>query len=158
DVPAIIRMGGKAYAELGTEQSKGTRVYSLSGHVERPGNYELPLTLTYRDLIEGYGGGIKGGHKLKAFVPGGASMPIKTADQSDVGLAFEAVQAAGSSSGSGGVIVLDERTCMVQFALRTAQFYRHESCGKCTPCREGTRWMVEVLTRIETGEAALSDI
>lgn len=150
-VPAIIGMGGKAYAAVGTEQSTGTKMFSLSGHVNRPGNYEMPLSATYRDLIEGKGGGIKDGHALKCFVPGGSSMPILMPNQLDTGLAFEAVVAAGSMAGSGAVIVVDDRTCMVRFALRTAEFYMHESCGKCTPCREGTRWITELLRKIEAG-------
>jgi NADH-quinone oxidoreductase subunit F len=157
-VPYILRMGGEQYASIGTEQSKGTRVFSLSGQVKKPGNYELPLTATFRDLIEGCGEGMLDGRSLKCFVPGGSSMPVLMPDQLDVGLAFEAVAAAGSMSGSGGVIVIDDSTCMVQFALRTAEFYRHESCGKCTPCREGTRWTVDLLTRIETGVGTSEEI
>jgi NADH-quinone oxidoreductase subunit F len=157
-VPYILRMGGKEYAKIGTEQSKGTKVFSLSGQVKRPGNYELPLSGTYRDLIEGCGGGVEDGRTLKCFVPGGSSMPILMPDQIDTGLAFEAVVAAGSMAGSGAIIVVDDQTCMVQFALRTAEFYRHESCGKCTPCREGTRWTVDLLRRIETGLARPDEI
>jgi NADH-quinone oxidoreductase subunit F len=157
-VPYILRMGGKEYAKIGTEESKGTKVFSLSGQVKKPGNYELPLSASYRDLIEGCGGGVEDGRALKCFVPGGSSMPILMPDQIDTGLAFEAVVAAGSMAGSGAIIVVDDQTCMVQFALRTAEFYRHESCGKCTPCREGTRWTVDLLQRIETGMARLDEI
>ena len=150
-VPLIVEMGGAAYAGVGTEQSTGTKMFSLSGHVRNPGNYEMPLSATYRDLIEGKGGGMPEGRTLKGFVPGGSSMPILMPNQLDTGLAFEAVVAAGSMAGSGGVIVVDDRTCMVRFALRTAEFYMHESCGKCTPCREGTRWITELLRKLEAG-------
>jgi NADH-quinone oxidoreductase subunit F len=157
-VPYILRMGGESYARIGTDESTGTRVFSLSGQVQRPGNYELPLTASFRDLIEGCGGGVEEGRSLKCFVPGGSSMPILMPDQIDTGLAFEAVVAAGSMSGSGAIIAVDDRTCMVQFALRTAEFYRHESCGKCTPCREGTRWTVELLAKIESGAGSSEEI
>jgi len=150
-VPLIVEMGGASYAGVGTEQSTGTKMFSLSGHVRNPGNYEMPLSATYRDLIEGKGGGMPEGRTLKGFVPGGSSMPILMPNQLDTGLAFEAVVAAGSMAGSGGVIVVDDRTCMVRFALRTAEFYMHESCGKCTPCREGTRWITELLRKLEAG-------
>ncbi len=125
-VPLIIGMGGAAYAGVGTEQSTGTKMFSLSGHVRNPGNYEMPLSASYRDLIEGKGGGIPEGRTLKAFVPGGSSMPILMPNQLDTGLAFEAVVAAGSMAGSGAVIVVDDRTCMVRFALLTAEFFMHE--------------------------------
>jgi NADH-quinone oxidoreductase subunit F len=157
-VPVIIGMGGAAYAGVGTEQSTGTKMFSLSGHVRNPGNYEMPLSATYRDLIEGKGGGMPEGRTLKAFVPGGSSMPILMPNQLDTGLAFEAVVAAGSMAGSGAVIVVDDRTCMVRFALRTAEFYMHESCGKCTPCREGTRWLTELLRKQEAGLGTLEEI
>ncbi len=157
-VPTIISMGGAAYAGVGTEQSTGTKMFSLSGHVQRPGNYEMPLSATYRDLIEVVGGGLPEGRSLKCFVPGGSSMPVLMPEQLDTGLAFEAVVAAGSMAGSGAVIVIDERTCMVRFALRTAEFYMHESCGKCTPCREGTRWIVELLRRMEAGLGSSEEI
>ena len=157
-VPVIVSMGGAAYAGVGTEQSTGTKMFSLSGHVNRPGNYEMPLSATYRDLIEGKGGGIKDGRQLKCFVPGGSSMPILMPDQIDTGLAFEAVVAAGSMAGSGAVIVVDDRTCMVRFALRTAEFYMHESCGKCTPCREGVRWITELLRKQEAGLGTVEEI
>jgi NADH-quinone oxidoreductase subunit F len=152
-VPAILRIGAEQYASYGTEQSKGTRLLSLSGHVERPGNYELPMSATLRDLIEGCGGGVAGGRELKGVIPGGCSAPVLGPESLDVGLAIEALAAAGSMAGSGAVIVMDDRTCMVQMALRTAEFYHHESCGKCTPCREGAPWTVETLRRIEHGIA-----
>jgi NADH-quinone oxidoreductase subunit F len=152
-VPVILRIGAEQYASYGTEQSKGTRLLSLSGHVERPGNYELPMSATLRDLIEGFGGGVAGGRELKGIIPGGASAPVLGPESLDVGLAIEALAAVGSMAGSGAVIVMDDRTCMVQMALRTAEFYHHESCGKCTPCREGAPWTVETLRRIEQGIA-----
>ena len=157
-VPYILAMGGEEYAKIGTERSKGTRVFSLSGNVKRPGNYELPLTATLRDLIEGHGGGAPTGRTIKAIVPGGSSTPILTPDQIDTHLDYESIAEAGSMAGSGAIVVIDDRTCMVQLALRVAEFYRHESCGKCTPCREGTRWGVEIIRRIEMGEARQGEL
>jgi NADH-quinone oxidoreductase subunit F len=152
-VPFILAMGPEEYAAIGTERSKGTRVFSLSGNVRRPGNYELPLTATLRDLIEGCGGGAPEGRTIKAIIPGGSSTPVLLPDQIDTGIDYESIAAAGSMAGSGAVVVIDDRTCMVQLALRVAEFYRHESCGKCTPCREGTKWGVDIIRRIELGEA-----
>jgi NADH-quinone oxidoreductase subunit F len=152
-VPFILAMGPEEYAAIGTERSKGTRVFSLSGNVKRPGNYELPLTATLRDLIEGCGGGATEGRTIKAIIPGGSSTPVLLPDQIDTGIDYESIAAAGSMAGSGAVVVIDDRTCMVQLALRVAEFYRHESCGKCTPCREGTQWGVDIIRRIELGEA-----
>jgi NADH-quinone oxidoreductase subunit F len=157
-VPYIFAMGADRYQQLRTEQTTGTRLMSLSGHVQRPGNYELPVNATYRDLIEGCGGGVAGGRAMKCFIPGGSSAPILMPDDLDVQLAVETVAAAGSMAGSGAVIVMDDRTSMVHLALRVADFYRHESCGKCTPCREGTRWMVELLKRVASGEAEMHEI
>jgi NADH-quinone oxidoreductase subunit F len=157
-VPKILELGAERYATARTEQTTGTRLMSLSGHVQRPGNYELPVTATYRDLIEGCGGGVAGGRPLKAFIPGGSSAPLLLPDKLDTQLAVETTAAAGSMAGSGAVIVLDDRVCMVQLALRVADFYRHESCGKCTPCREGTRWTVELLKRIESGGARADEV
>jgi NADH-quinone oxidoreductase subunit F len=157
-VPYILRMGPQTYAETRTEQTTGTRLMSLSGHVQRPGNYELPVTATFRDLIEGCGGGVAGGREMKCFIPGGSSAPILMPDDLDVQIAVETTAAAGSMAGSGAVIVIDDRTSMVHLALRVADFYRHESCGKCTPCREGTRWMVELLKRVASGEARMEEI
>jgi NADH-quinone oxidoreductase subunit F len=157
-IPYIVKMGGEAYAAIGTERSKGTRVFSLSGNVKRPGNYELPLTSTLRDLIEGKGGGAPDGRTIKAIIPGGSSTPLLMPDQLDTGIDYESIAAAGSMAGSGAVVVIDDRTCMVQLALRVAEFYRHESCGKCTPCREGTKWGVDIIRRIEAGTAAQHDL
>jgi NADH-quinone oxidoreductase subunit F len=157
-VPKIIEMGGAAYAKLGLEGSTGTRVFSLSGNVVRGGNYELELGTTLRELIYDLGGGIPQGRELKAIIPGGSSMPVLTADQVDTKLDFDSMVEAGTMLGSGGVIVMDDRCCMVQLGIRVAQFYEHESCGKCTPCREGTRWMVALLRKIEAGEASQGEL
>ena len=157
-VPAIIERGGAWYASLGVENSTGTRVFSLSGNVERGGNYEVPLGISLRELIYDIGGGVPGGRRLKAVIPGGSSVPVLTAEEIDTKLDFDSMAEAGSMLGSGAVIVIDDRCCMVQLGLRVAQFYIHESCGKCTPCREGTRWMVQLLHKIDDGRAAQSDL
>ncbi|MGH2511027.1 MAG: NADH-quinone oxidoreductase subunit NuoF, partial [Ktedonobacteraceae bacterium] len=153
-LPAILRHGAEWYAAIGTEKSKGTRVFCLSGHVKKPGNYELPINTSFRTLIydEQYGGGILGDKKLKAFVPGGSSAPMLAADKIDVTMDYEAVAAAGSMAGAGAIIVMNEDTCMVGAVLRMSEFYRDESCGKCTPCREGTYWLTEILHRLEHGQ------
>jgi NADH-quinone oxidoreductase subunit F len=156
--PSVIRMGGKRYASIGVENSTGTRVFSLSGNVVRGGNYELELGTSLRELVYDIGGGIPDGRKLKAIIPGGSSVPVLTAAEIDTPLDFDSVANAGSMLGSGAVIVIDDRCCMVQLGLRVAQFYMHESCGKCTPCREGTRWMVQLLRRIEDGHAEQSEL
>jgi NADH-quinone oxidoreductase subunit F len=157
-VPAIMELGAERYAELGVASAPGTVVYSLSGNVNRPGNYELPLGVTLRELIFEHGQGIADGRALKAIIPGGSSVPVFTPDQLDVQLDFDSVQAAGSYLGSAAVIVVDERACMVQLALRAEKFYMHESCGKCTPCREGTRWLVRLLETIEAGDGTQADL
>jgi NADH-quinone oxidoreductase subunit F len=159
-IPAIINNGVDWYTSFGTEKSKGTRVFCLSGHVKHPGNYELPLGTPLRTLIydEQYGGGMLNDKQLKAIIPGGSSAPILAADKVDTPLDFEAIAAAGSMPGSGGVIVMDEDTCIVGAVLRMTEFYRDESCGKCTPCREGTYWNTQVLERLEHGHGKMSDI
>lgn len=157
-VPAIIKNGPEWYASFGTEKSKGTRIYCLSGHVNKPGNYELPLGTPLRMLIEDYGGGVWKGKKLKAIIPGGSSTPFLTPDKLDTPMDFESIAAAGSMLGSAGVIVLDEDTCIVGAVLRMSEFYRDESCGKCTPCREGTYWLVELLERLEHGHGSEKDV
>lgn len=157
-LPAIARYGADVYAAYGTEKSKGTRVYCLSGHVNRPGNYEAPLGVPLRTLIEDYGGGVRQGRQIKGIIPGGSSTPILSADKLDIPMDYESVAAAGSMLGSGGVIVLDDQTCIVAATLRMSEFYRDESCGKCTPCREGTFWLVQLLERLEAGEGKESDI
>jgi len=157
-IPAIVLLGAEVYNAYGTEKSRGTRIFCLSGHVTRPGNYELPLGTPIRTLIEEYGGGVRNGKKLKAIIPGGSSTPILTPETIDTPLDFESIAAAGSMLGSGGVIVLDEDTCIVGAVLRMTEFYSDESCGKCTPCREGTFWLVQLLERLERGEGKESDI
>jgi NADH-quinone oxidoreductase subunit F len=157
-VPKIIEMGGAAYAKLGVENSTGTRVFSLSGNVVRGGNYEIELGTSLRELVYDIGGGIPDGRELKAIIPGGSSVPVLTADEVDTKLDFDSMAQAGTMLGSGAVIVMDDRCCMVQLGLRVAQFYQHESCGKCTPCREGTRWMVDLLRNIEAGEATQEEL
>jgi NADH-quinone oxidoreductase subunit F len=157
-VPAIITRGGDWYAQLGVENSTGTRVFSLSGNVVHGGNVEIPLGTSLRQLIFDIGGGIPDGRSLKAVIPGGSSVPVLAAEEIDIGLDFDSMASAGTMLGSGAVIVIDDRCCMVQLGLRVAQFYMHESCGKCTPCREGTRWMVQILRKIEAGEAVRSDL
>jgi NADH-quinone oxidoreductase subunit F len=157
-VPIILELGGDAYAKLGVDNSSGTRVFSLSGNVANGGNFELELGTSLRELIYDVGGGIPGGRELKAVIPGGSSVPVLTADQVDTPLDFDSVAEAGSMLGSGAVIVIDDRACMVQLGLRVAQFYMHESCGKCTPCREGTRWMVQLLRKIEDGQASQGEL
>jgi NADH-quinone oxidoreductase subunit F len=157
-VPKIIEMGGAKYAKLGVENSAGTRVFSLSGNVANGGNYEIELGTSLRELVYDIGGGIPDGRELKAIIPGGSSVPVLTADDIDTGLDFDSMAQAGTMLGSGAVIVIDDRACMVQLGLRVAQFYMHESCGKCTPCREGTRWMVQLLEKIENGEATQREL
>ena len=157
-VPKILEMGGAEYAKLGVEHSTGTRVFSLSGNVVNGGNYEVELGTSLRELIYDLGGGIPDGHELKAIIPGGSSVPVLSADEVETGLDFDSMAARGTMLGSGAVIVMDERCCMVQLGLRVAQFYMHESCGKCTPCREGTRWMVSILRKIEDGEASQGEL
>jgi NADH-quinone oxidoreductase subunit F len=157
-VPKILEIGGENYAKLGVENSRGTRLFSLSGNVVNGGNYEVELGTSLRELIYDIGGGIPDGHELKAIIPGGSSVPVLSADEVDTALDFDSMAARGTMLGSGAVIVMDERCCMVQLGLRVAQFYMHESCGKCTPCREGTRWMVSILRKIEGGEASQGEL
>jgi NADH-quinone oxidoreductase subunit F len=157
-VPPIIAMGGAKYASIGPEASPGTVVFSLSGNIVNPGNYELELGTPLRELIYDIGGGIPDGRELKALIPGGSSTTVRTPDQIDTALDFNSVMEAGSQLGAAAVIVIDDRACMVQLALRSSQFYMHESCGKCTPCREGTRWMVQLLHKIEEGRASQGEL
>jgi NADH-quinone oxidoreductase subunit F len=157
-VPPIVERGGAWYASLGVENSAGTRVFSLSGNVVNGGNYELELGTSLYELIYWIGGGIPEGRKLKAVIPGGSSVPVLTAGEIQYPLDFDSMAEAGTMLGSGAVIVIDDRCCMVQLGLRVAQFYQHESCGKCTPCREGTRWMVQILRAIEEGRAEHSQL
>jgi NADH-quinone oxidoreductase subunit F len=157
-VPTVIEMGGAKYAEIGVENSAGTRLFSLSGNVANGGNYELELGTPLSTLVYDIGGGVPDGRALKAIIPGGSSVPVLTADEVDTPLDFDAMAAAGTMLGSGAVIVIDDRACMVQLGLRVAQFYMHESCGKCTPCREGTRWMVQILRKLEDGDAEQGEL
>jgi NADH-quinone oxidoreductase subunit F len=159
-VPPILELGGAAYAKLGVENSRGTRVVSVSGHVANGGNYEIEPGVLLRDLIyaEHLGGGVPGGRKLKAVIPGGSSTVILRADEIDVGYDFDSLLKFRTAMGSAGVICLDERVCMVQLGIRVSEFYEHESCGKCTPCREGTRWMTAILRKLEAGDAARSEL
>ena len=157
-LPPIIEMGGAEYAKLGVPDSRGTRVVSISGHVETPGNYEIENGTSLRELIYGLGGGIPGGRQLKAVIPGGSSTVILKGDEIDVGYDFNSLLKLNTAMGSAGVVALDDRCCMVQLGIRISEFYEHESCGKCTPCREGTRWMTQILRRLESGEAEQSEL
>ena len=157
-VPFILEMGGAAYAKIGTERNGGTRLFSISGNVNRPGVYELPMGYNLRKMIYEVAGGIPGGRALKAVVPGGASCPILRADEIDVGMDFDQMGKAGTMLGSAGVVVLDETVSIVEFALRTIKFYQHESCGWCIPCREGTDWLKKTMTRFYEGYGTVKDI
>lgn len=158
NLPHIVAHGPEWYTSMGTEKSPGPRLFSVSGHVQRRGVYELPMGVPLRELIFEHAGGIREGHRFKAVIPGGSSVPILDESKLDVGMDFESLQQAGSLLGSAGVIVMDETTCMVSAALNLLHFYWHESCGKCTPCREGTGWFVKTLHRIEEGHGRLEDI
>jgi NADH-quinone oxidoreductase subunit F len=157
-VPTIIRMGGEEYAKLGTTGSTGTKLVSISGHVQRPGNYEIELGIPSREIIYGLAGGPPEGRSVKLWFPGGSSAPVLTGDDLDVPYDFDSMAKAGSMLGSGAIIVVDDSTSVVDVALKTAKFYRHESCGKCTPCREGTNWTVAMLERVDSGEATPMDL
>jgi NADH-quinone oxidoreductase subunit F len=158
-IPKILELGGRKYAKIGAPpDSTGTRLFCVSGNVVRGGNYELPMGVSMREVIYDLAGGIPDGRELKAVIPGGSSMPILTADQIDVPLEHDALRKLDTFLGAAAVIVIDDRACMVQLGLRVAQFYMHESCGKCTPCREGTRWMVQLLEAIEEGRATHSQL
>ena len=161
NVPRIMEKGVTWYRTFGTEKSPGTKCFSLSGHVNRPGNYELPFGRPLRELIESpeYGGGMKGGRPVKIIIPGGASAPWLTSEHLDMALDYESIAAAGSMLGSGAVIVLNDTVRAPHLAYKMDEFFKHESCGKCTPCREGTHWLVKVLHRMaEEGHAHADDI
>src|SRR5438552_6395119 len=158
NVPLILKHGAEWYAALGPEKNGGPKLYCISGHVKRPGVYEAPMTITLRELIEGRAGGVRDGRTLKAVIPGGSSVPMLLPDQLDIPASFDGVQKAGSLLGSAGIIVLDDTTCMVWLAENLLHFYRHESCGKCTPCREGTDWLHRILVKIERGAGQLADL
>ena len=158
-LPWIIERGAPAYAAMGTEKSKGTKLFSVSGHIVRPGVYELEMGYPFKKFLDEDCGGVPNGRKLKGVIPGGASMPVFRADEIEgVNLDYESVQAAGSLLGSGGVIVMDETTCMVRAAWNIAHFYAHESCGQCSPCREGCHWMEKIFHRIENGKGQAGDL
>jgi len=157
-IPAIIRDGGAAFAALGTPKNGGTRLVCISGHVNKPGVYELPLGFPMMKAIYEVAGGIPGGKKLKAVVPGGSSCPILRADECDIPMDYDTLAKVGSMLGSGGMVVLDETTDMVRFALRIMKFYAHESCGWCIPCREGTTWLKKILQRFYEGQGRREDI
>jgi NADH-quinone oxidoreductase subunit F len=157
-VPAITLMGGENYAKLGVQTSTGTKLVSVSGHVQRPGNYEVELGIPSRELIYDLAGGPPERREVKCWFPGGSSAPVLTAADLDVPYEFDSLAKAGSMLGSGAIIVVDDSTPIVDLALKVAKFYRHESCGKCTPCREGTTWTVKMLERIDSGEATPMDL
>ena len=157
-VPAILRNGARWFADLGAERSGGTAIFSVSGHVEKPGNYELPLGIPFRELLA-IAGGVRRGRRLKAVIPGGSSVPVLPAQIiMDLTMDFDTIQKAKSGLGTGAAIVMDETTCMVSVLRRISRFYFAESCGQCTPCREGTGWLYRVLTRITQGKGRQADL
>ena len=156
-VPAILINGIEWFRSMGSEKSPGFTLYSLSGHVTRPGQYEAPLGVTLRELLD-HAGGVRAGHTLKFWTPGGSSTPLFTAEHVDVALDYEGVGAAGSMLGTKALQIFDDTTCVVRAVLRWTEFYAHESCGKCTPCREGTYWLVQLLQRLESGAGTDTDI
>ena len=157
-VPYVVNEGAEKYAALGTEKSKGTKLVSVSGHVKKPGNYEVVLGTSTREIIYDLAGGIRDDNELKAFIPGGSSVPMLPADQVDVGYDYESLAAAGTMLGSGALIVIDNKANIVETTLRLISFYMHESCGKCTPCREGTRWLHQIVERILQHKGELEHI
>jgi len=158
NVPLILKNGADWYTALGPDKNGGPKLYCVSGHVRRPGVYEASMNVTLRELIDGHAGGVPEGRTLKAVIPGGSSVPILLPQELDIPASFDGVQRAGSLLGSAGIIVLDDTTCMVWLAENLLHFYRHESCGKCTPCREGTDWLHQILRRIERGHGQMRDL
>jgi len=156
-VPHIVLRGADWFKSIGNENNYGPKLYCLSGHIEKPGVYEYPMGVTLRELLFEAGGGIPNGRELKALLPGGTSSAVLTPDALDVPMDFDSVSKAGSMLGSAGIIVMDDSTCMVNACWNTARFYAHESCGQCTPCREGTNWAARILGRIERGEGKPGD-
>jgi NADH-quinone oxidoreductase subunit F len=157
-VPTILRRGAQWFAELGPKNSGGTAIFSVSGHINKPGNFEVPLGIPFSDLLE-LAGGVLDGRKLKAVIPGGSSVPVVPGDTMlKTNMDYDSLKAAGSSIGSAAVIVMDETTCMVRVLERLARFYKSESCGQCTPCREGTGWLDRTLKRILAGQGQSSDL
>ena len=157
-VPHIIEHGAEWYKQWGTEKSTGTKLFCVSGHIVRPGNYEVPMGFPFREFIYDMCGGIPDGRKLKAVIPGGSSVPIMKADEIDIGMDYESMAAAGTMLGCGSVIVMDETTDIIKQVRRMVQFYAHESCGQCTPCREGTAWATKILHRLENGWGSEQDL
>jgi NADH-quinone oxidoreductase subunit F len=160
NVPLIIERGADWFAKIGPEKNGGPKLYCVSGHVKKPGVFEAPMDVSLKELIYGekFGGGIRGGHALKCVIPGGSSVPVLLPSEIDIPASFDAIQKAGSLLGSAGIIVMDETTCMVWAAENLLHFYRHESCGKCTPCREGGAWLHMILGKIERGEGQMKDL
>jgi NADH-quinone oxidoreductase subunit F len=157
-VPDIIRKGYKWFLTIGPERNNGTKIYGISGHVNKPGVYELPMGTSLRELIFEHAGGIKDGKKVKAVIPGGSSAPVLSAEQLDIAMDFDSLKEVGSMLGSGAIIVMNEDTCIVEAFTKLAQFYAHESCGQCTPCREGTAWLAKIMKNIEDGKGKEGDI
>jgi NADH-quinone oxidoreductase subunit F len=157
-LPFILREGARRFAALGTARQGGTRLFSVCGHVNRPGLYEAPVGVTLRELIERYAQGVRGGRTLKAVIPGGISAKVLTADEIDVAMDFDSLAAAGTMAGSGGVIVMDDTTCMLEALRSAARFFAHESCGQCSPCREGTGWIHRIVDRMADGRGRLQDL
>lgn len=158
NVPHIINRGAEWFASIGIGKSTGTRIFGVSGQVNRPGNYEVPMGVTVREMIYDIAGGIRGNKKLKAFIPGGASAPMMKPEHLDTPLDFESIKEAGSMLGSGAITVMDEDTCIVWAAMNLMEFFYHESCGQCTPCREGSGWVLQILRRIEQGHGREGDV
>ena len=157
-VPTIVRKGAEWFQKLGTEKSGGSKIFSVSGHVEKPGNFEVKMGIPFKDLLE-MSGGVWKGRKLKAVIPGGSSVPVLTGEEMmNCNMDYESIRDAGSMLGSGAVIIMDDQTCMVRALERIARFYFSESCGQCTPCREGTGWLYRVIQRIENGEGRMEDL
>lgn len=158
NLPRIILLGAKTFLEMGLATDGGTKIFCVSGDVNKPGLYELPMGTPLREIIYNYAGGISGGRKLKAVIPGGISTPVLTAEEIDVKMDFESVRKAGSMFGSGAIIVIAEEVCLIQVLKRISHFYAHESCGQCTPCRVGTGWMERIIQRFENGIGVMKDI
>ena len=157
-IPPIIRNGAEWFSSIGVENSGGTKIYSVSGHVNRPGNYEVPMGMPFRDLLE-MAGGVRDGRALKAVIPGGSSVPVVPADAiMECTMDYDGLSQVGSALGAGSVIVMDETTCMVEVLERISYFYFAESCGQCTPCREGTGWLYRMIRRIRNGEGTPADL
>jgi NADH-quinone oxidoreductase subunit F len=158
NVPLIIEKGAEWFASIGPEKNTGPKLFCISGHVKKPGVYEAPMDTTLRQLIYDYAGGIRGDRQIKAVIPGGSSTPVLLPDKLDTHLSFDGMVAAGSMLGSAAVIVMDETTSMVWAAKNLIHFYKHESCGKCTPCREGVDWLYKILDKIERGDGEARDV